>query len=277
MIRVLILCTGNSARSQMAEAVLRGFDPTLAVCSAGTRPAERVHPGAVRALAEIGIDVSGAYPKAVDLYLGQSFDYVITVCGNADQACPAFRGEVGQRLHIGFDDPAAVAGSDAQVMAAFRRVRDEIRTRFAAFYAGMVPLRAATVADVDAVRALLAACALPEDGLAEQFGAGYTVAGGVAACAGVERYGDDGLLRSVAVEPALRGHGLGARLLADRIEWARAQGLRALYLLTTTAPAYFPKAGFHPIGREQAPAAIRESREFAHACPASAMMMRRPL
>jgi arsenate reductase (thioredoxin) len=136
---VLILCTGNSARSQMAEAIVRSLDPSLEVHSAGTQPAARVHPGAVAAMAELGIDISGARPKSVDQFLGQSFDWVITVCGHANETCPAFTGRVRHRLHSGFDDPAAITGSDEEVLAAFRRVRDEIRARFADLFPAIRP------------------------------------------------------------------------------------------------------------------------------------------
>ena len=132
MKRVLILCTGNSARSQMAEALLRSMDATVEVHSAGTHPAERVHPAAVTAMSELGIDIAGARPKSVDQFLDQSFDCVITVCGHANETCPVFRGTVGRRLHIGFDDPAAVTGTEQEVLDAFRRVRDQIRDQFLA-------------------------------------------------------------------------------------------------------------------------------------------------
>lgn len=139
--RILILCTGNSARSQMAEGFLRSFDATLEVHSAGTRPAERVHPAAVQAMAEVGIDISGARPKSVEQYLGQPFDFVITVCDHANQTCPVFAGEVRQRVHIGFDDPAAVQGSEDEVLAAFQRVRDEIQERLRPFYESEIRAR----------------------------------------------------------------------------------------------------------------------------------------
>jgi arsenate reductase (thioredoxin) len=134
MKRILVLCTGNSARSQMAEGFLRSFDSGLEVYSAGTRPAERVHPAAVQAMAEEGIDVGAGRPKSVEQYLGQRFDFVITVCDHANQICPVFTGEVRRRVHIGFDDPAAVQGSEDEVLAAFRRVRDEIQERLRRFY-----------------------------------------------------------------------------------------------------------------------------------------------
>jgi len=132
--RILILCTGNSCRSQMAEGFLRSFDSRLDVHSAGTHPASRVHPRALAAMSEAGIDLTGAAPKPVERFLDQPFDYVITVCGGARETCPAFTGNVGRRLHIGFDDPAEAVGSDAEVTAVFRRVREEIRRGFREFY-----------------------------------------------------------------------------------------------------------------------------------------------
>jgi len=132
--RVLILCTGNSARSQMAEGWLRAHRPAWDVHSAGTVPAARVHPEAVAVMAEIGIDLSGHFPKSVERYLGEGFDEVVTVCGAADQACPAFAGRVGRRSHVGFRDPAAAAGTAEEVREEFRRVRDEIRARFTEVY-----------------------------------------------------------------------------------------------------------------------------------------------
>lgn len=131
--RVLILCTGNSARSQMAEGFLRALDSRLEVHSAGTEPAARVNPFAVAAMREAGIDISSARPKDVRRFLDQPFDYVITVCGEADRNCPVFTGQV-RRLHIGFPDPARATGSEQEILEAFRRVRDDIRRRFTEFY-----------------------------------------------------------------------------------------------------------------------------------------------
>jgi arsenate reductase (thioredoxin) len=133
-LRVLVLCTGNSARSQMTEGYLRSLDARLEVHSAGTQPAPRVNPFAVRAMKEIGLDISAAKPKHVSQFLDRPFDFVITVCGDADENCPNFRGMVGKRVHIGFDDPAKARGTDEQVMQVFRRVRDEIRVQFEGFY-----------------------------------------------------------------------------------------------------------------------------------------------
>jgi arsenate reductase (thioredoxin) len=118
----------------MAEYFLKSLDPSLETFSAGTRPADRVHPRAIDVMREISIDLHGARTKSVDEFLNQRFDYVITVCDNARESCPVFTGEVQHRLHIGFDDPAEAIGSDVQIMAEFRRVRDEIRKRFTDFY-----------------------------------------------------------------------------------------------------------------------------------------------
>lgn len=126
MTRILILCTGNSCRSQMAMSCLQSLSDRIDVHSAGTAPAEEVHPLAIKAMEEVGISLSGARPKSVDKYLDQTWDYVITVCGGAKESCLAFAGKVGQRLHIGFDDPASAGGSEDEKMIVFRRVRDEI-------------------------------------------------------------------------------------------------------------------------------------------------------
>ncbi len=128
--RVLVLCTGNSARSQMTEGFLRSFDSRLEVYSAGTNPSPRVNPFAVQAMREAGIDISGGVPKKVDQFINQPFDYVITVCDDADKSCPNFKGKVGKRAHIGFPDPAKATGTDAEKLAVFRKVRDDIRQRF---------------------------------------------------------------------------------------------------------------------------------------------------
>lgn len=132
--KILILCTGNSCRSQMAEGFLRSFDSRLEVFSAGTHPAPQANLNAVAAMKEVGIDISQNKPKSVDLFLADSFDYVITVCGGAKETCPAFTGLVKNRLHIGFDDPVDAIGTPEEVMAVYRRVRDEIKESFRAFY-----------------------------------------------------------------------------------------------------------------------------------------------
>jgi arsenate reductase len=130
--RVLILCTGNSARSQMAEGLLRhDGGERFEVQSAGTIKSF-VRPQAIDAMRELGIDISGHRSKAVDEFAGQEFDYVITVCDNAKESCPVFPGKT-QRIHWSFDDPAEAQGSDEEVRAVFRRVRDEIRKRLRGF------------------------------------------------------------------------------------------------------------------------------------------------
>ena len=118
----------------MAEGFLKSLDKNLEVFSAGTNPAERVNPFAIKAMREIGIDISKGIPENVEKYLAQSFDYVITVCDNAKETCPVFIGDVTQQLHIGFEDPADAVGTEEEVMPVYRRVRDEIRRKFYEFY-----------------------------------------------------------------------------------------------------------------------------------------------
>lgn len=134
MTKILILCTGNSCRSQMAEGFLKSFDPHLIVESAGTEPAAQVHPRAVEVMSEIGIDLSANEPTLADQFLDQPWDYVVTVCDNARENCPIFTGQVEHRRHIGFDDPAEATGSPDDVLAVFRRVRDQIQHDFREFY-----------------------------------------------------------------------------------------------------------------------------------------------
>ena len=131
--KILILCTGNSCRSQMAEGYIRNFRPEIEVYSAGTFPAARVHPLAVKVMNEDGIDISAGTPKSVDQFLDKTFDYVITVCDHAKETCPVFTGDVKKTLHIGFDDPATATGTDEEVLAFFRRVGDEIKYNFEEF------------------------------------------------------------------------------------------------------------------------------------------------
>jgi arsenate reductase (thioredoxin) len=131
-VRVLILCTGNSARSQMAEGLLRhDAGNACEVFSAGTKPTY-VRPEAVAVMREAGIDISGQRSKSVDEFEGQDFDYVITVCDNAKQSCPVFPAKT-RRIHWSIEDPAAVQGSEAERLAAFRRIRDELRSRLQRF------------------------------------------------------------------------------------------------------------------------------------------------
>lgn len=131
-LRTLILCTGNSARSQMAEGLLRhDGGAAFEVHSAGTKPS-LVRPEAIAALREVDIDITSHWSKSVNDFAGQEFDYVITVCDNAKENCPYFPAKT-RRIHFSFDDPAAVTGTDEERLAEFRRVRDEIRTWLAGF------------------------------------------------------------------------------------------------------------------------------------------------
>ena len=134
MKKILILCTGNSCRSQMAEGFLKSFDSELEVFSAGTIPAEKVNPKSVIVMDEVGIDISSQAPQNVDEFVDQSFDYVITVCDNSKEVCPVFIGHVKNQFHIPFDDPAVAIGTDEEILAVYRRVRDEIKKEFTQFY-----------------------------------------------------------------------------------------------------------------------------------------------
>lgn len=131
---ILILCTGNSCRSQMAHGFLQSFDKNLNVCSAGTQASGKLNENAVQVMKEAGIDISHHTSESVDKYLDEEWDYVITVCGGANESCPAFSGKVKHRLHIGFDDPSHAVGTPEFVMNEFYRVRDEIKIAFRKLY-----------------------------------------------------------------------------------------------------------------------------------------------
>lgn len=128
--KIIILCTGNSCRSQIAHGYLQSLSSKIEVYSAGTKPAEQVNPKAVEVMKEAGYDISNHTADNVDQYLNTEFDYVITVCGNAQDDCPVFTGKVKNKLHIGFEDPAEATGSEEEVMNFFRKVRDEIFVDF---------------------------------------------------------------------------------------------------------------------------------------------------
>ena len=132
--KILILCTGNSCRSQMAHGFLQSFDKRLLVFSAGTEPAARVNPTAIDVMKKVGIDISKHRPTHVSQYLNEEWDYVITVCDSAKETCPVFPGKVRHRLHIGFDDPSLVKGSYVEVINEFYRVRNDIRDEFYKLY-----------------------------------------------------------------------------------------------------------------------------------------------
>ncbi|MGE4290165.1 MAG: arsenate reductase ArsC [Salinivirgaceae bacterium] len=134
MKKILILCTGNSCRSQMAHGFLQSFDKNIEVHSAGTEASGKLNQKAVKAMTEIGIDISHHTSDSVEKYLDKEWDYVITVCGGANENCPAFLGNVKHRLHIGFDDPSHATGTDEFIWSEFIRVRNEIKDAFYKFY-----------------------------------------------------------------------------------------------------------------------------------------------
>jgi len=136
--KVLIICTGNTCRSQMAEGFLKSYDPKLEVYSAGTWAEKQVNPYAIKAMAEVGIDISKQYPKQVDIFLNGIFDYVITVCDGAKEVCPIFTGKVIHRLHMGFEDPAEAKGNEKEIMEVYRKVRDQIKEQFYTFYMSVI-------------------------------------------------------------------------------------------------------------------------------------------
>ncbi len=136
--KVLILCTGNSCRSQMAQGFLKSFDKNIEVHSAGTEPAAQVNQTAVKVMREAGIDISRQVPKSVDIYLKDEWEYVITVCDDAKESCPFFSGKVKHRLHMGFEDPSKATGTSEFIFSEFRRVRDEIKNGFYTLYATQI-------------------------------------------------------------------------------------------------------------------------------------------
>ena len=132
--KILIICTGNTCRSQMAEGFLKSLDSNLEVCSAGTAAEGTVNSNAVIVMKEIGIDISRQQTESVDKYLSDNFDYVITVCDGAKEVCPVFTGNVKHRLHIGFEDPAKAKGTVNEILSVYRNVRDQVREEFYQFY-----------------------------------------------------------------------------------------------------------------------------------------------
>lgn len=139
--KILIICTGNSCRSQMAEGFLKSFGNEMEVHSAGTRPEKEVNPLAVKVMAECDIDISSHTPKLVDSLVDQEWDFVITVCSGANKACPVFTGKVKQRMHIGFEDPADATGTEEERLKVYRQIRDEIEEAFYSFYQAFISPR----------------------------------------------------------------------------------------------------------------------------------------
>ncbi len=131
--RILILCTGNTCRSQMTAGFLKHWAPEFKIYSAGTKPESKVNPYAIKVMEEEGIDISVGYPKSADLFIDKEFDYVITVCDGAKEVCPVFIGKVKHRLHIGFEDPADAKGTPIEILPIYRKVRDQIKEQFGKF------------------------------------------------------------------------------------------------------------------------------------------------
>src|SRR6056297_3455445 len=132
--KILILCTGNSCRSQMVHGFMQSFDSRLTVRSAGTEPASQVNPKAVKAMLEEGININDHSPTMVDEYISEDWDYVITVCDDANEKCPVFPGKVKHRVHMGFEDPSHTNGSEEFIWSEFIRIRDAIKVAFWRFY-----------------------------------------------------------------------------------------------------------------------------------------------
>lgn len=133
--KILILCTDNSCRSQMAEGWLQSFDKSLTVCSAGTEPAAQTHLLAIETMAKSGIDISMKHPKPVEQYLDEPWDYVITLCNTADEKCPEFTGKVRHRLHMGTYDPSRAKGTPEFIASEFRRISIQLKKKMYEFYA----------------------------------------------------------------------------------------------------------------------------------------------
>ncbi len=274
---VIFACVHNAGRSQMAAAffnALANLAKARAV-SAGTQPGERVHPEVLTAMAEVGVDLSGAKPQRLTDELSQGAQWLITMgCG---EACPHVPGL--KRDDWPLEDPKG------KPVEQVRRIRDDVALRVARFVeregwsreGRSVAVRVARPADLPAVLRLLGAASLPLDGVEAHF-SDFLVAevdGQVAAAGGLEVYGDAALLRSVVVSPSVRGLGLGRRLTEALVEHATKRGAPSLYLLTTTAEDYFPRLGFVRITRDALPQGLHASAELRGDCPQSAVVMHR--
>jgi arsenate reductase (thioredoxin) len=274
--RILVLCTGNSARSQMAEGWLRlSVGDRFEVYSAGSHPSGYVHQGAVQTMAEIGIDIKAHISKSMNDFKGQAFDYVVTVCDNAAEECPYFPGKA-IRLHHGFTDPAKAASSE--ILESFRRVRDELIVWLNENFSpsqDLITIEAAQADDWAEVEALITVNHLPLDGLRDHFGKAIVARqkSEIVGSAALEVYGDGVLLRSVAVRPTLQRQGVGQRLTLAAIALAQGLGISAVYLLTETASQFFPRFGFETVMRDAIPESVKQSVEFTTACPYSALAM----
>ncbi len=273
--RTVFLGAANAARSLMAEALARRlFGPRHAVASAGRQPGP-IPPPTIAAMAEVGVDLAGYRSKGIAEVATGEATRLIAVDG-ADAATAGL--EVVERQVWPIPDPADGDGDD---LPRYRAARDAILAHLVELVAADIPpgVTVAPAGDADraAVTALLAATDLTTEGVDEQFPAGYVVAtrdGALVGAAGLESYGDAGVLRSVALAPRERGLGLGVALTANRVVAARRRGLAAIYLLTTTAADFYDRFGFAPWPRAAVPPAVASCREFATACPASAACRR---
>lgn len=272
---ILFLCVANSARSQLAEGLARArFGDRLRIYSAGSQPTT-VNPFAIDAMADVGLDITTHTSKLVDAIDPDGIDLVVTLC--AEEVCPAFLRPV-RRLHWPTPDPASTTPlPEGEMRARFRRARDSIAARLDGLEAALVlPARTsimpATPGDRGELEALLRAVNLPLDGLDDAFPHGFAlarVAGELVGAAGIEPWGEHGLLRSVAVAPAWRKQHIAEALVADRLAWARAQvaegtqqPLATVSLLTTDAERYFERLGFRRIDRDELPAALAGSTQL---------------
>lgn len=271
MKKIVFACVHNAGRSQMAAAFFnRIADPARATAlSAGTRPAGQVHPEVVSVMREVGIDLAGSTPQRLTPELAAGAAWLITMgCGDDCPVVPGVR-----REDWPLPDPK---GQPPAVVSA---IRDDVRSRVEAFAQREGFARTAIIeggrADVPEILAFIAANGLPTAGLADQ-ATDLLVArerGRLIGTAALEIHGPDALLRSVAVDAPRRGTGLGQALTRASLDLARTRGVRRVFLLTETAPAFFPRFGFVGIERSQVPDSIRGTVEFASACPAGAKVM----
>ena len=263
---VLFLCVANSARSQLAEGLARArFGDRIRVQSAGSKPT-RVNPMAIETLRELGIDITSHRSKLVDDIDPEGIELVVTLC--AEEVCPVFLRPV-RRVHWPIPDPASAEPlPEAELRQRFQRAARMIAARLDALEAMLaLPQRVSVMPANDAetraeIAALLTACSLPLDGLTDARMVLARHDGELVACAGLEVWGTHGLLRSVAVAPAHRSRGYAEALVADRLAYARGEGLADVSLLTTGASVYFGRLGFAPVARDQLPAEVRRSTQL---------------
>lgn len=276
MTTVIFACVHNAGRSQMAAALFNALaDPAKArAISAGTNPGERVHPEVVDVMQEAGIDLAAARPQRLTPELAAGAQLLVTMgCGDECPYVPGLR-----RDDWPLEDPKG------KPTARVREIRDEIHGRVRTLltregWGVPVAVRRARPADLATIEALLTEAHLPLDGARAAFDRGFVAerGGRLVGAAGMEGFAGAALLRSVVVRPDARGEGLGQRLTQAVLDEARALGLPAVYLLTTTAADFFPRLGFTPVERASVPAPVQASIEFQSACPASAAVLVRPL